>query len=81
VISQDLLAATAIFSVAAKAEGEISLLTTLVTVTLTERGGKTEMSFRQTGFDSVESRDGHAGGWNECFAKLENLLSESRRNR
>ena len=47
---------------------------TLVTVTLTERGGKTEMTFRQTGFDSVESRDGHAGGWNECFDKLENLL-------
>jgi uncharacterized protein YndB with AHSA1/START domain len=54
---------------------------TLVTVTLTEREGKTEMSFRQTGFDSVESRDGHAGGWNECFDKLDDLLSESGRNR
>jgi uncharacterized protein YndB with AHSA1/START domain len=48
---------------------------TLVTVTLTERGSKTEMKFRQTGFDSVESRDGHGGGWNECFDKLEEALS------
>lgn len=50
---------------------------TLVTVTLTARGSKTEMSFRQTGFDSAKSREGHAGGWNECFDKLEELLSLS----
>jgi uncharacterized protein YndB with AHSA1/START domain len=50
---------------------------TLVTVTLTERGGKTEMKFRQTGFDSTESREGHAGGWGECFDKLEELLATS----
>lgn len=49
---------------------------TLVTVTLTERAGKTEMSFRQSGFDSLESRDGHAGGWNECFDRLEELLAK-----
>ncbi len=47
---------------------------TLVTVTLVERGGKTEMTFRQTGFDSVESRQGHSEGWNECFDLLEELL-------
>ena len=50
---------------------------TLVTVTLTERAGKTEMNFRQTGFDSVESREGHARGWTECFDKLEELLVTS----
>ncbi len=48
---------------------------TMVTVVLTERGGKTEMNFRQTGFDSVESRNGHVEGWNECFVKLEELLA------
>ena len=47
---------------------------TLVTVTLVERGGKTEMTFRQTGFDSVESRDGHSEGWSECFDKLDDVL-------
>jgi len=48
---------------------------TLVTVTFTDRGGKTEMNFRQSGFDSVESRDGHSEGWNECFDKLAELVA------
>ena len=48
---------------------------TLVTVILAERGGKTEMTFRQSGFDSADSRDGHAGGWNECFDRLDELLA------
>jgi uncharacterized protein YndB with AHSA1/START domain len=43
---------------------------TLVTVTLADHGGKTEMTFHQAEFDSVESRDGHRGGWTECFDKL-----------
>jgi uncharacterized protein YndB with AHSA1/START domain len=47
----------------------------LVTVTFTERGRKTEMLFRQTGLPSVESRDGHEGGWNEAFDELEALLA------
>ena len=51
---------------------------TLVTVTLTERGDKTEMNFRQSGFDSVESREGHSEGWNECFDKLEEFLAKSK---
>lgn len=50
---------------------------TLVTVTLTERQGKTEMAFRQSGFDSVDSRDDHGEGWNECFDLLEELLARS----
>ena len=48
---------------------------TLVTVTFTERGGKTEMIFRQSGFESAESRDGHQDGWNECFERLVKLLA------
>jgi uncharacterized protein YndB with AHSA1/START domain len=48
---------------------------TVVTVTLVERDGKTEMTFRQGLFESVESRDGHQGGWTECFDRLEELLS------
>jgi uncharacterized protein YndB with AHSA1/START domain len=49
---------------------------TLVTVTFTERDGKTEMNFRQTGFESTDSRNGHADGWNECFDLLEELLKK-----
>lgn len=48
---------------------------TVVTVTLTENGGKTNMHFRQTGFSSVDSRDGHNGGWTQSFDKLEELLA------
>jgi len=40
---------------------------TLVTVTFTEKDGRTVQSFHQTPFISVESRDSHIGGWNQCF--------------
>ncbi|HEX6536838.1 MAG TPA: SRPBCC domain-containing protein [Gemmatimonadaceae bacterium] len=50
----------------------------LVTITFAERGRKTEMTFRQTGFPSVESRNGHEGGWNEAFDRLSELLSGRR---
>jgi uncharacterized protein YndB with AHSA1/START domain len=49
---------------------------TLVTVTFAETGGKTVMHFRQSGFDSVESRNGHSEGWNECFDLLGEFLRE-----
>ena len=47
---------------------------TVVTVRLTERGNRTEMNFRQTGFDSAGSREGHSEGWTECFEKLDEML-------
>ena len=52
---------------------------TLITVTLSERDGKTTQTFHQTPFLNVESRDSHIGGWTsfidkeqayvECLAK------------
>ena len=48
---------------------------TLVTVELIDQGAKTEMIFTQTGFTSKGSRDGHEGGWSECFDKLSLQLS------
>jgi uncharacterized protein YndB with AHSA1/START domain len=51
---------------------------TLVTVTLVEREGRTEMRFRQRVFRSAESRDSHRGGWSECFDRLDAYLGESR---
>ncbi|HMI45745.1 MAG TPA: SRPBCC domain-containing protein [Gemmatimonadaceae bacterium] len=50
----------------------------LVTVTLVDRGGKTEMTFRQEGFKSVEDRDGHEGGWNESFDRLVAYLKKAK---
>jgi uncharacterized protein YndB with AHSA1/START domain len=49
---------------------------TLITVTLADRGGRTEMTFRQTGFDSAAERDGHRDGWSECFDRLEEQLAQ-----
>ncbi len=46
----------------------------LVTVSFVERAKKTEMTFRQTGLKSVESRDGHRGGWTEAFDSLEHHM-------
>jgi uncharacterized protein YndB with AHSA1/START domain len=43
---------------------------TLVTVRLEDHHGKTLMTFRQAFFTSVEQRDGHRGGWSECFERL-----------
>ncbi|MGF1623842.1 MAG: SRPBCC domain-containing protein [Alphaproteobacteria bacterium] len=40
---------------------------TLVTVTFEERDGKTTQTFHQAPFVSVETRDSHVSGWNECF--------------
>ena len=51
----------------------------LVTVTFTERAGKTEMVFRQGVFKSIEERDGHAGGWNESLDRLAAYLKEEAR--
>ena len=49
-----------------------------VTVTFTERNGKTEMTFRQGPFESDEDRQGHSEGWTECFDKLDELLTSER---
>jgi uncharacterized protein YndB with AHSA1/START domain len=48
---------------------------TVVTVRLSDYGKKTKLSLRQAFFDSVASRDGHRGGWSECFEKLAGFLS------
>lgn len=42
----------------------------LITVTFAERDGRTEMTMRQQGLPSEESRASHADGWNECFDRL-----------
>ena len=41
-----------------------------VTVEPADLGGKTEMTFSQTGFPTAGERDGHHTGWTECFERL-----------
>jgi uncharacterized protein YndB with AHSA1/START domain len=52
---------------------------TLVTITLVERDGQTELTLRQSGFESVESRDGHKFGWTSALGVLADYLDEARR--
>jgi len=49
---------------------------TLITVTFRDDNGRTVQSFHQAPFISVESRDSHVGGWNECFDR-EQAYAES----
>lgn len=47
---------------------------TLVSITFEDRDGKTEMTFHQAIFETVEDRDGHVGGWRETFDDLTTYL-------
>jgi uncharacterized protein YndB with AHSA1/START domain len=51
----------------------------LVTVTFAEEGGKTRMTFKQVPFLSIDERDGHNGGWNGAFDKLNAYVATLRR--
>lgn len=42
----------------------------LVTITLADHGGKTEMTFHQAGFPDDGERDGVEEGWSSAFEKL-----------
>ena len=53
---------------------------TLVTITFAERGRKTELNLRQTGFTSDESRTGHEGGWASTLDRLAAYLADERSN-
>ena len=63
-----------VFTFAWEEAGERGL-ETVVTITLTEEAGKTQMLFHQTPFQSREQRDGHHEGWGSCFDRLAELLA------
>lgn len=49
----------------------------IIQVSFVEQGGKTEMTFRQAAFGSVEQRNGENEGWNECFDFLAAYLTSA----
>jgi uncharacterized protein YndB with AHSA1/START domain len=52
---------------------------TLVTIALEARGArKTRLTLHQATFGSEEIRDGHAHGWGEAFARLNEYVEELR---
>lgn len=62
-----------VFTFAWDEEGERGL-ETLVTITFTDQGAKTLMTFRQVPFQSAEERDGHKGGWTSAFDRFDEQL-------
>ena len=57
---------------------EPDAIDTVITVTFEEVGAGTRLTFHQTPFASVESRDGHAGGWEECMDRLAVYVNQQR---
>jgi uncharacterized protein YndB with AHSA1/START domain len=49
----------------------------LITLTFRDKAGKTELTLRQEGLGSVESRDNHHHGWNSALNKLVAYLKAS----
>lgn len=64
-----------VFTFAWETEGERGL-ETVVSIELVAEGTGTRMKFRQTPFRSIGERDGHAGGWNSTFDRLDEFLRE-----
>jgi uncharacterized protein YndB with AHSA1/START domain len=48
---------------------------TLVTVTFAERGDRTMMILRHSGFESVPARDSHRGGWTSCVERFARYIT------
>jgi len=48
---------------------------TVITVRLEEHAGKTTMHFHQAFFATAAERDGHNGGWNSSFERLEEFIN------
>jgi uncharacterized protein YndB with AHSA1/START domain len=48
---------------------------TTVTISFEEHNGKTTMHFHQAFFKTAEDHDGHRGGWNSSFDRLEDHLA------
>lgn len=49
---------------------------TVVAVTFEEQGARTRLTLRQTGFESISSRDGHEGGWISCLERFAEYLAD-----
>jgi uncharacterized protein YndB with AHSA1/START domain len=49
----------------------------LITITLADLGGRTQMTFHQAEFESAEDRDGHNEGWSESFDRLAEYLAKA----
>ena len=49
-----------------------------LSVTFSDENEQTRMRFEQTGFSSVESRDGHEDGWTGAFDNISTYLGKDK---
>ena len=50
---------------------------TVTTLSFEEHEGKTKLTLRTTGFESVTARDAHRGGWNGSMDRLAEYLAKA----
>ncbi|HEY6395630.1 MAG TPA: SRPBCC domain-containing protein [Candidatus Binataceae bacterium] len=50
---------------------------TVTTITFEEHEGKTRLTLRNAGFESVAARDSHRGGWNSSLDRLAEYLAKA----
>lgn len=60
------------------AQGKPKTGQTLTTVMFEDQDGKTKLTLRQIGFESVTARDGHRGGWGGSFDRFAEYLETVR---
>lgn len=49
---------------------------TLVTLTFADLGGRTALTLRQEGFETIAARDDHRGGWSGCLERFAAFLAQ-----
>ena len=61
------------------ADGKPTSAVMITTVTFEEQAGKTKLTLRQAGLESVTARDSHRGGWSSSLERLAEHLASLRR--
>ena len=51
-------------------ESSDTIIETIVTIDLFEKNGLTTLSLVHSGFESIEQREDHNGGWDDCLKDL-----------
>jgi uncharacterized protein YndB with AHSA1/START domain len=57
------------------ADGKPTSTVMVTTVTFEEHAGKTKLTLRQAGLESVTARDSHRGGWSSSLERLTEYLA------
>ena len=65
-----------VFTFAWDAASGLPVREMLVSITFAEDQGRTIVTLRHTGFESIASRDGHLSGWSSTLDRLTEILAQ-----